>query len=128
MTLSQIKTEQKILATHIRSLKNQRKTAAYGYVYALGGQQLVYRARHIIYCLLRGRKIEQIEIRRKTAFIDPTSYTEYNLRVEIGRQWSRLIGDATMDKLASLSDAEARVSNWYVQNEAQHEEAVCVGA
>lgn len=55
-----MKAELKVLAVEIRAFKSKRKELK-GYVPGLGGAQWDFRTKHIAYCLLRGRTIEQIE-------------------------------------------------------------------
>lgn len=59
--LLQMKAELKVLATEIRQLKSTRKQCQFGYVPGLGGTQHEFRYKHLAYCMLRGRSIEQIE-------------------------------------------------------------------
>lgn len=58
--LLKMKAELKVLATEIRTLKSKRKELK-GYVPGLAGTQHEFRYKHIAYCLLRGRTLEQIE-------------------------------------------------------------------
>lgn len=55
------KRELKSLALSIRSLKEKRKQMPNGYVPGLLDARITYRHLHIVYCLLRGRTIDQIE-------------------------------------------------------------------
>ena len=59
--LANLKQELKTLAKHIRELKDTRKKVPYGYVPELWNPQFEFRHRHIAYCLLRGRKMQEIE-------------------------------------------------------------------
>jgi hypothetical protein len=63
--IKSMKQEQKERAQEIRSLKSTRKQCDNGYVPGLGSTQWNYRSVHIAYCLLRGRKPEEIENRWK---------------------------------------------------------------
>jgi hypothetical protein len=56
-----LKSELKVHASTIRELKAKRKESKYGYVSGLSREQEHYRFKHIAYCLLRGRTIEEIE-------------------------------------------------------------------
>lgn len=59
--LLKLKAELKLLAQQIRTLKSQRKQFSNGYVPGLAADQHEFRYKHIAYCLLRGRTLEQIE-------------------------------------------------------------------
>lgn len=59
--LKKMKAELKVQALEIRKLKSTRKECANGYVSGLESARYDYRAKHIAYCLLRGRTLEQIE-------------------------------------------------------------------
>lgn len=59
--LLKMKAELKVLATEIRTLKSTRKQCQFGLVPGLAGTQHEFRYKHIAYCLLRGRTLEQIE-------------------------------------------------------------------
>jgi hypothetical protein len=59
--LLKLKAELKVLAQQIKTLKPQRKQLANGYVPGLAATQHEFRYKHIAYCLLRGRTLEQIE-------------------------------------------------------------------
>ncbi len=59
--LTKLKAELKVLALEIRQLKSTRKQCQYGHVSGLGSHQHEFRYKHIAYCLLRGRTLEQIE-------------------------------------------------------------------
>lgn len=56
-----IKQEQKERALEIKTLKSTRKQCENGSVPGLGNTQWNYRSTHIAYCLLKGRKPEEIE-------------------------------------------------------------------
>lgn len=56
-----LKQELKTLAVEIRSLKSTRKQHSNGYVPGLERSQWIARHKHIAYCLLRGKTMEQIE-------------------------------------------------------------------
>lgn len=51
----------KSLATDIRTAKSQRKNVPNGYIPHLLSMQQKYRSMHIAYCLVRGRKLSEIE-------------------------------------------------------------------
>ena len=59
--IKKLKEDQKVLATTIRKMKLQRKQVPHGYVVGLENNRQYYRYRHIAYCMLRGRSLEQIE-------------------------------------------------------------------
>lgn len=61
--IKEMKQQQKERAAEIRALKSQRKSVPNGYVSGLGYEQYQFRLNHIVYCLLRGRKPEEIENR-----------------------------------------------------------------
>jgi hypothetical protein len=56
-----MKAELKVLAQEIRTQKSTRKEHQFGYVPGLASNQHDFRCKHIAYCLLRGRTLEQIE-------------------------------------------------------------------
>lgn len=68
--IKQMKQQQKERAEKIRALKSQRKSVPNGYVSGLGYEQYQFRLNHIVYCLLRGRKPEEIENKWR----DPDDY------------------------------------------------------
>jgi hypothetical protein len=59
--IKQYKQELKDLAKEIRRQKSTRKEVSNGYVWGLQSNQLAFRYKHIAYCMLRGRKYEEIE-------------------------------------------------------------------
>jgi len=61
LLISQYKQELKNQALEIRTMKGQRKGAKNGYVSGLLNAQHSYRLKHIAYCMMRGRKYEEIE-------------------------------------------------------------------
>ena len=61
MKYLKLKNELKQAAIKIRQLKNQRKSSPNGYVAGLDNLRFTTRHKHIAYCLLRGRTLEQIE-------------------------------------------------------------------
>ena len=61
MKYQELKQELKELAASIRKGKNQRKSSPNGYVSGLDYARHIYRHKHIVYCMLRGKTIEQIE-------------------------------------------------------------------
>jgi len=61
MKYFELKQELKQLAIEIRNLKNQRKSFSCGYVPNLFNSQYIFRHKHIVYCLLRGRTMLEIE-------------------------------------------------------------------
>jgi len=56
-----LKQDQKARAKMIRAAKSMRKNCQYGVVPHLEELRRDYRHHHIAYCLLRGRKLEEIE-------------------------------------------------------------------
>lgn len=64
--IRKIKAEQKLLAVEIRDLKSRRKKERGGYVPRLLDKSKDYRYQHLVYCLLRGRSLEQIEPKTRT--------------------------------------------------------------
>lgn len=56
-----MKTSLKALAAKIRLQKSQRCRDNNGFVFGLSQDQWLYRHMHIVYCLRRGRTMEQIE-------------------------------------------------------------------
>jgi hypothetical protein len=61
MKYAKLKEELKASAQKIRKLKSERKKSEFGYVRGLSSEQRTFRHKHIVYCLLRGRTMEQIE-------------------------------------------------------------------
>ncbi len=65
--IQRMKQELKQLASQIRSLKAKRKernadgTPGSGYVHGLCEASSIYRHKHVAYCLLRGKKLEQCD-------------------------------------------------------------------
>ncbi len=59
--IKKLKAEQKTLALVIRHLKGRRKTEQGGYVPGLLDRSKDYRYQHVVYCLLRGRTISEVE-------------------------------------------------------------------
>lgn len=100
--IKEIKQQQKERAEEIRALKSQRKTyvskyynRVTGYIQGLDTIQYQYRLNHIVYCLLRGRKPEEIENRwrdpedhnnryiwKQAAKIIQEVYTEFEIKTE----------------------------------------------
>lgn len=78
--LLKMKADLKVLATEIRTLKSKRKELR-GYVPGLHNAQYKYRARHIAYCMLRGKSLEQIENKLR----DPNDPTHTHVRKEAAR-------------------------------------------
>lgn len=77
-----LKSELKVLALEIKDLKSKRKnkefTNGHGYVYGLESAQSRFRIKHIAYCILRGRTLEEIEPKLR----DPQSSTNLYVRRE----------------------------------------------
>ncbi len=59
--IRQYKKDLKALAKEIRAKKNTRKEHDNGYVPGLWRDQKDFRFKHIAYCLMRGRKYEEVE-------------------------------------------------------------------
>lgn len=78
--LLKMKADLKVLAAQIRELKSKRKELK-GYVPGLESSQFEFRSKHIAYCMLRGRKLEEIESKLR----DPNSYVHYRVRKEAAR-------------------------------------------
>lgn len=56
-----LKNDLKNIASEIRKQKSERCSANNGFVYGLAKNQRDFRIKHIAYCLVRGRKMEEIE-------------------------------------------------------------------
>lgn len=97
--IANLKKECKSLAEEIRNLKSKRKEYR-GYVPGLGSAQSNFRIKHIAYCLLRGRTLEQIENKLR----DPNCYEH---------KWVR-------DQAAKLVEK--------CKQEASNEQTVCASA
>ena len=69
IAIAKLKAELKVLALEIRTLKSKRKELR-GYVPGLATAQDQFRIKHIARCMLRGRKLEEIEPKLR----DPNSY------------------------------------------------------
>jgi hypothetical protein len=123
-TMSEFKASQKQLAATIKNLKSTRKEQPNGFVFGLAANKAEYRARHIVYCLLRGRSIEQIENHRAKKTVDHTSYTEYVLRKDVASIWTEMTGNALLDALDRLETASELASNYLYVVRASHAEAV----
>lgn len=85
-----MKADLKVLAEEIRKLKSLRKVNSNGYVPNLLSNQEKFRSKHIAYCMLRGRTLEQIE--PKLRF--PNSITHTYVR----REAARLVSEALNPK------------------------------
>ncbi len=59
--IRQYKSELKQQAKDIRAMKDQRKKVPNGYVSGLFQARYNFRVKHVAYCLIRGRTLEQIE-------------------------------------------------------------------
>lgn len=59
--IKSLKSDLKSLASKITQLKSTRKSVPCGYVADLAATQQLFRHKHIAYCLMRGRTMEQIE-------------------------------------------------------------------
>lgn len=68
--LQELKQKNKELASKIRELKATRKSVPYGYVSGLADCKYLARHHHIAYCMLRGRRYEEIEDRCSKAYND----------------------------------------------------------
>jgi hypothetical protein len=87
-----LKSELKAISAQIRQLKTTRKKQPNGYVSGLSGLQEDFRAKHIAYCLLRGRTIEQIENRRVSNPPDASNGIECLLQWKLKKVWKALTG------------------------------------
>ena len=76
VVLSTLKTELKLLAQEIRTLKSKRKGSPNGYVSGLDSARNLYRVKHIARCMLRGRTLEQIEPKVR----NPDCWTHVRIR------------------------------------------------
>lgn len=76
MDLKELKQHIKNLVVDIKEKKSQRKEVPYGYVQGLDRLRYEVRHHHIVYCLLRGRTIEEIE--RSTREDNPRNIQYYN--------------------------------------------------
>lgn len=74
-SIAKLKAELKVLAAEIKSLKSKRKERR-GYIPELGKSRYSFRSKHIAYCLLRGRTMEQIEPKLR----EPNNYTNVTVR------------------------------------------------
>ena len=61
MKTKDLKNRIKKLSVEIRKMKSERKTHDCGYVPGLDNKRVFIRHLHVAYCLLRGRKYEEIE-------------------------------------------------------------------
>jgi hypothetical protein len=78
--LLKMKADLKSLAKEIRTLKSTRKEHK-GHPPGLYSAQHTFRSGHIAYCMLRGRKLEEIEPKLR----DPNSYIHASVRKEAAR-------------------------------------------
>lgn len=60
-SIKNLKQDLKSLAKQIKEKKSLRKTVPNGYVAGLSELQMLFRHKHVAYCLVRGRKLEQID-------------------------------------------------------------------
>ena len=102
--IKSMKSELKGIAQEIRTLKSQRKThvckwakQVTGQVPGLDSAQFKFRIEHIAYCLLRGRKPEEIENRWK-----PEKMHE--------KEWAWKQAYALVDKIKGEADETVCVS------------------
>lgn len=91
-----LKIKLKDLAVDIRKKKSTRKSVTNGYVYGLEAAQREFRHHHIAHCLLRGRKMEEIE--RPAEGNEPSEY--------LIKQIMKPILQAEMDANAANSGEE----------------------
>ena len=75
IAIATLKAELKVLALEMRTLKSKRKELR-GYVPGLATAQESFRIKHIARCMLRGRKLEEIEPKLR----EPESYTNKYVR------------------------------------------------
>lgn len=93
-----MKADLKILAEEIRKLKSLRKVNSNGYVPKLLNTQESFRSKHIAYCMLRGRILEQIEPKLRY----PNSITHTHVRKEA----TRLVAEALNSKPMEASNGK----------------------
>jgi len=95
----------KSFAITIREKKDTRKSVPDGYVIGLDGMRFDYRVYHIIYCLLRGRSLAQIESNRLTNPPDSSGYNEIYLRMMVKKNWLELVGTELPDIWTEVNHA-----------------------
>lgn len=78
--IAKMKAELKVTALEIRTLKSKRKELK-GYVPGLSSAQFNFRVKHIAYCMLRGRTLEQIEPKLR----EPNSWLNTHVRKEVAK-------------------------------------------
>ena len=94
IAIATLKAELKVLALEIRTLKSKRKELR-GYVPGLDSAQTSFRIKHIARCMLRGRKMEEIEPKLR----DPNSYTHSYVR----KQAAKIVADVLQQELTNVS-------------------------
>lgn len=92
IAIAKLKAELKVLAIEIRTLKSKRKELR-GYVPGLEAAQTSFRIKHIARCMLRGRKLEEIEPKLR----DPNSYTHAYVR----KQAAKIVAEVLEASLAT---------------------------
>lgn len=97
--LLKMKADLKVLATEIRTLKFKRKELR-GYVPGLHNAQYKFRARHIAYCMLRGKSLEQIENKLR----DPKDPTHTHVRKEAARIVSEVLNPQQKEETSVTQD------------------------
>ena len=85
--LLKMKAELKVLATEIRTLKSKRKESQFGYVPGLDLSRRSFRVKHLAYCMLRGRKLEEIEPKLR----DGMNYINQTVRQDAARIVSEVL-------------------------------------
>ena len=80
IAIATLKAELKVLALEIRTLKSKRKELR-GNVPGLDSAQTSFRIKHIARCMLRGRKLEEIEPKLR----DPNSYIHGYVRKQAAK-------------------------------------------
>lgn len=99
--IKELKSQLKSHASLIRELKSQRKTSSNGYVSGLSSEQQTFRIKHIAYCLLRGRTLEQIENKLR----DPKDYNHKWVRKQAQEMFAKLEEEIQREKALRASES-----------------------
>ena len=97
-----LKEDQKALAKEIRLKKQSRKSMPSGYVPHLWYDTWTYRHRHIAYCIMRGKTIEEIEPNTR-----PDNLPSDGLVETIIKQFSEPKDDGGQDEIVCCGLSEA---------------------
>lgn len=82
-TIHDLKCYLKSEASAIRTLKSSRKSHPNGWVPGLNHKRYMFRLKHVAYCLIRGRRLDEVETNRKLNPPDSSSWLEKAFQVDL---------------------------------------------